>query len=271
MSHFFSYFLFIMNTSDIVSYNSAAWDREVAQGNEWTQPVSSEVIARARRGDWSVVLIGHQPVKRAWFPADLRGKDVLCLASGGGQQGPTLAAAGANVTVFDNSAAQLERDRFVAVRDGLDLRTMQGDMRDLSMFADASFDLIFNPVSNVFCPELRPVWRECARVLRPGGALLVGFMNPDLYIFDTALMDKTGELKVRFSLPYSDAAHLTPEEKEAAFGDAPFEFSHTMTEQIAGQLEAGFVITGFEELPHHASETAKYMPGYFATRAVKGG
>jgi SAM-dependent methyltransferase len=258
-----------MNHTDIVLYNSAAWDRQVAQGNEWTQPVSREVIARARLGDWSVVLIGHQPVKRDWFPADLRGKQVLCLASGGGQQAPTLAAAGATVTVFDNSAAQLERDRFVADRDALSLRTVQGDMRDLGVFSNASFDLIFNPVSNVFCPELRPVWRECARVLRPGGALLVGFMNPDLFIFDTPLMDNTGELKVRFSIPYSDVTSLTPDERQAMYGDGPMEFSHTMTEQIAGQLEAGFVITGFEELPHHDSETAKYMPGYFATRAVK--
>jgi hypothetical protein len=70
-------------------------------------------------------------------------------------------------------------------------------------------------------------------------------------------------------VPYSDAEHLSPEEKHAAFGDAPFEFSHTMSEQIAGQTEAGFAIVGFEELPHHASITAKYMPGYFATRAVK--
>jgi SAM-dependent methyltransferase len=260
-----------MQPKDIVAHNSAAWDKQVEGGNEWTVPVTPEVIAKARQGEWAIVLIGYKPTPRDWFPADLRGLDVLCLASGGGQQGPVLAAAGANVTVFDASARQLERDRFVAAREGLVLRTVQGDMRDLSAFADASFDLIFNPVSNVFCPELRPVWRECARVLRPGGALLVGFINPDLYIFDTALMDKTGELKVRFSLPYSDAAHLTPEEKEAAFGDAPFEFSHTLTEQIAGQIEAGFVITGFEELPHHASETAKYMPGYFATRAVKGG
>lgn len=99
------------------------------------------------------------------------------------------------MTVFDNSRAQLEHDEFVARRDALSLRTVQGDMRDLSAFADASFDVIFNPVSNVFCPELRPVWRECARVLRAGGALLVGFINPDLYIFDTALMDKTGELE----------------------------------------------------------------------------
>ena len=141
----------------------------------------------ARAGDWSVVLIGYEPVPRDWFPADLAGTAVLCLASGGGQQGPVLAAAGADVTVFDNSPRQLGRDQEVAARDGLDpktIRTVLGDMRDLSAFADGCFDLVFNPVSNLFCPDLAPVWRECFRVLRPAGILLAGFMNPDLFIFD---------------------------------------------------------------------------------------
>jgi ubiquinone/menaquinone biosynthesis C-methylase UbiE len=77
-----------------------------------------------------------------------------------------LAAAAVDVTVFDNSPKQLEQDRAVANRDGLTLRTVLGDMRDLSAFEDASFDLVFHPVSNVFCPEVLPVWRECYRVLR---------------------------------------------------------------------------------------------------------
>ena len=141
-------------------------------------------------GDWSVVLIGYEPVPRDWFPADLAGTAVLCLASGGGQQGPVLAAAGADVTVFDNSPRQLGRDEEVAARDGLAMRTVLGDMRDLSAFADGRFNLVFNPVSNVFCPDLAPVWRECFRVLRPAGVLLTGFMNPDLFIFDIEALDR---------------------------------------------------------------------------------
>ncbi|MBO0869162.1 MAG: class I SAM-dependent methyltransferase [Micromonosporaceae bacterium] len=254
---------------DPVAHNRTAWDRQVELGNEWTVPVSPDVVARARQGDWSVVLIGYVPVPRDWFPEPLAGTDVLCLASGGGQQAPVLAAAGARVTVLDNSPGQLGQDELVAEREGLALRTVLGDMRDLSAFADASFDLIFNPVSNLFCPDLAPVWPECFRVLRPGGRLLVGFVNPDVYIFDADALDR-GELVVRHALPYADLTHLDEQERERLCGpEHPLEYSHTMTEQIGGQLAAGFVLTGFMEGPHHWDVTARYLPGYFSTRAVK--
>jgi SAM-dependent methyltransferase len=249
-------------------YNRAAWDRQVDSGNEWSVPVTPETIARARTGDWSVVLIGYEPVPRDWFPADLSGVDLLCLASGGGQQAPTFAAAGARVTSLDNSPRQLDRDREVADRDGLDVTTVLGDMRDLSALADASFDLVFNPVSNVFCPELAPVWAECYRVLRPGGVLMVGFVNPDIFIFDIEALDNRRELVVRHAIPYS-TMDWSDEEREREFGDGPIEYTHTMTEQIGGQIAAGFQLTHFAEAPHHGDATADWMPGYFATRAVK--
>jgi SAM-dependent methyltransferase len=256
--------------TDPVGHNRTAWDKRAKDGDDWTQPVSTDVIQRARSGDWSVVLIGYEPTPRNWFPGDLHGTEILCLASGGGQQGPVLAAAGANVTVFDNSPRQLQQDEMVAKRDGLTLRTVVGDMRDLSAFGEATFDLVFHPASNLFCPDLRPVWRECFRVLRPGGSLLAGFMNPDLYIFDPEAEDSRGELIVKYSLPYSDMADRTSEERERFPGkDAALEYSHTMTEQINGQLEAGFILVEFVEAPHHMSITARHMPGYFATRALK--
>jgi len=258
----------VAGSFDPVAYNRAAWDREVESGSEWTRPAGPEVIARARDGDWSVVLIGYQPVPRDWFPVDLAGAAVLCLASGGGQQGPVLSAAGAAVTVLDNSPRQLSRDQEVAAREELAIRTVLGDMRDLSVFPDASFDVVFNPVSNVFCPDLAPVWRESSRVLRPGGILMSGFMNPDIFIFDITALDERGELTVRHPLPFT-SLDLPETERQRAYGTGPIEYSHSQTEQIGGQLAAGFIVTHLAEAPHHADATARFMPGYFATRAIK--
>ena len=252
---------------DIRAYNREKWDLQVQFGNPWTIPCSPEVIAAARIGEWSVLLTEQKPVPRSWFPNYLHGVDILCLASGGGQQGPILAAVGANVTVFDNSLRQLEQDRMVAKRDGLVLITVEGDMRDLSVFGDGCFDLVFHPVSNVFCPEVRPVWREAFRVLRPGGILLAGFGNPCMYIFDYPLAEK-GVFEVKYPLPF-DATQLSEEERRRMFGeDDPLEFSHSIEEQIGGQLEAGFILTGLYE-DQQNTPLGKYMPGYIATRALK--
>jgi SAM-dependent methyltransferase len=253
---------------DIRGYNREAWDREVERGNEWTVPVEEDVIEAARRSRWEVVLTNTKLVPRAWFP-DLEGADVLCLASGGGQQAPIFAAAGANVTVLDNSPRQLAQDRFVAERDSLTLKTVEGDMADLSMFTDESFDVVFHPVSNLFVPQVRPVWEEAFRVLRHGGVLLAGFINPACFIFERELADR-GELRVRHALPYADATSLSEEEKERQIDRGePLEFSHTLEDQIGGQLEAGFMISGLYEDHHRDDALAAYMPTCIATRAIK--
>lgn len=258
-----------MSELNIREHNRRAWDAEVERGNEWTLPVSRERIEEARRGRWFIRLSEQKPCPRDWFPEELRGLEILCLASGGGQQAPTLAAAGARVTVFDNSPKQLAQDRAVAERDGLDLTTVEGDMADLSAFADESFDLVYHPVSNLFVPDVRPVWREAFRVLRRGCALLAGFLNPDFYIFDTALAER-GILEIKNSIPYSDVESLSEEERaRRVAGREVFEFSHTLTDLIGGQLDAGFLLTGLYEDRHKTASQSEYMPTYIATRAVK--
>ena len=253
---------------DILLYNRRTWDRQVERGSPYTVPVSSEAVARARNGDWSIVLTPTKPVPSEWFPP-LVGLDVLCLASGGGQQGPILAAAGATVTVFDNSPAQLAQDRLVADRDELIIETVQGDMADLSVFPDCRFDLIIHPVSNVFVPDVKPVWREAFRVLKPGGVLLSGFMNPVHYLFDFFALER-GEFQVAHRIPYSDRESLTDEERaRLAKQDAPLEFGHTLADQIGGQIAAGFALTGFYEDIDPETILGKYIPSYIATRAVK--
>lgn len=253
---------------ELRKYNSEAWDAQVEQKNRWTVPVGSEVIALARRGEWEVLLTPTIPVPRDWFP-DLKECDTLALASGGGQQGPIFAAAGARVTVFDNSARQLDQDRHVADRDGLTLATIQGDMANLGAFSDASFDLVFHPCSNCFAEDIKPVWRECFRVLRPGGVLLAGFTNPAVFIFDSPLLEE-GTLVIRNRLPYSELTDITPAERQAFMDKSdPLMFGHTLDDQIGGQLVAGFVLAGLFEDSDPGNALSKYMPTYIATRALK--
>jgi len=257
---------------DFREHNRIAWDKEVECKNKWTIPVTEDVIASARQGHWEILLTPSQPIPRAWYP-DLEGLDVLCLASGGGQQGPILAAAGAKVTVLDNSPKQLEQDRLVADHHALPITTVEGDMADLSMFSDQSFDLIVHPVSNIFVPEIRPVWREAFRVLCRRGVLLAGITNPARYLFDYDLADSTGILQVKYALPYSDLTSLTTAERQQHIETGtPLEFSHTLEDQIGGQIDAGFLLTGFYEDAFGEEENdplTNYMPSFIATRAVK--
>jgi SAM-dependent methyltransferase len=254
---------------DVREINRAGWNRRVAEGDIWSIPVSSDDIARARRGDWSVLLTPVKPVPADWF-GEIADRDVLGLASGGGQQCPIFAAAGARVTSFDASDAQLARDEEVAHRDGLMIRTVQGYMDDLSALPDESFDLIFHPVSNCYAPDILPVWRECHRVLRPGGALLAGFANPAIYIFDFAAQAR-GDLLVRHGLPYADADLPRAEVDRLLKQDHTLEYSHTLEAQIGGQLAAGLLLAGLYEDGESDPPRpfARFFPPFIATRATR--
>src|SRR3712207_5111104 len=117
-------------------------------------------------------------------------------------------------------------------------------MRNFSAIADGSFDLVFHPVSNLFVSEVRPVWREAFRGPRRGGTLLAGFLNPEVYIFDLDIADTTGELRVKYELPYAATTSVGEEElkRQLERGDT-LESSHKLENQIGGQTETGFLIS----------------------------
>lgn len=249
---------------DVVNYNKSAWDKYVDKKDRWTIPVSEEVLINAKAGNWSVILTPEKTVPKNWFPP-LKNLQVLGLASGGGQQGPILATLGAKVTIFDNSEKQLQQDKTLSDRFNLGIKTTHGDMKDLSVFADNSFDLIFNPCSIVFVDNILPVWKECFRVLKPNGVLMTGLMNPVSFQVDEK------SLKLIYPQPFSDLNSLPKDKLDALKkNNEALVFGHTWTDQIGGQLDAGFAITAmFEDHWGDENRMDAFFPTFMATRAIK--
>ena len=220
-----------MNYQDI---NAATIDRWIEQGWEWGKPIDHETYLRALHGEWDVLLTPLKPVPHEWF-GNLKGKKVLGLASGGGQQMPVFTALGAECTVFDYSGKQLESERLVAEREEYSIGIVRGDMTKPLPFADEAFDLIFHPVSNCYVKDVKAIWKECWRVLKPGGTLLAGVDHYINYIVDDS------ERNIVNSLPFDPLVN-GEHRKQLEKADAGFQFSHTLEEQINGQLEAGFTL-----------------------------
>ena len=191
---------------DIVSFNKDAWDRVADAGDRFYRAMTPEQIQAARDGQWRIRITPTKAVPKEWLEP-VAGKKILLLAGGGGQQSPILAALGAKVSVFDLSQRQLDRDIEIAKREGFEVETFSGDMADLSMFENESFDMVLNPCSVCYIPDVIPVWREVWRVLNSGGTFLTGVINPLYYIFDAAKMDR-GELQVRHRIPYLSLIHI---------------------------------------------------------------
>ena len=243
--------------------NAQTIDRWVEEGWEWGVPISRETYAAAKAGRWDVLLTPTKPVPHGWF-GELRGKRVLGLASGGGQQMPIFAALGAVCTVLDYSERQLASERLVAEREGYGIEILRRDMTRPLPFADGSFDLIFHPVSNCYVEEVEPIWRECFRVLRPGGVLLAGLDNGINFLFEGE-----DETKVVNRLPFNPLKN--PEQMEQLQrDDCGVQFSHTLEEQLGGQLRAGFRLTELYEDTNGAGRLHEMnIPSFVATRAVK--
>ena len=249
---------------DIVKHNSMAWDQYVDKKDRWTIPVSEQELKEAKKGNWKIVLTPTTAVPHEWFP-DLKTAKVLGLASGGGQQGPILAALGADVTIFDNSQKQLLQDKTISDQFDLGIKTIQGDMRDLSVFPDNSFDLIFNPCSILFVKELQLIWNECFRVLKPNGVLMTGLINPISFQLEEVELN----LQVVYKQPFSDLESLPPEKlAELKNNNEALSFGHSLEDQIGGQLKAGFLLTAmFEDDWNGAEKMDEFFPSFIATRA----
>ena len=242
--------------------NAQTFDQWVEEGWEWGQPISHETYQKALGGNWSVLLTPTKPVPKDWF-CPMKGARVLGLASGGGQQMPVFAALGAQCTVLDYSQAQLDSERMVSQREGYPIRLVRADMTRPLPFENEQFDLIFHPVSNCYIENVNEVWRECFRVLRPGGILLAGLDMGINFVFDE------DETKFRYKLPYNPLKDKALYEESVKNGWG-IQFSHTVEEQIGGQLRAGFQLRDIYQDTNGSGTLHDYnIPSFYATKAVK--
>lgn len=231
---------------EIAKYNIERWEALVEADALFTRPALNldTQSARARL----------DPEGRL---GSIAGKEVLCLACGGGQQSAAFALLGGEVTVFDLSESQLRRDAEAAAHYGLGIRIRQGDMRDLSGFAEAAFDIIYHSYSLGFVPEARVVFEQVARVLRRGGVYHFVCANP--FFLGLTERDWDGQ-GYPLKHPYLDGAELTYEDQEWVYDrgssapiQRPREFRHTLSTLINGLVEQGFVVL-------HVSDYSNFHP-----------
>ncbi len=247
---------------DYQKINSETISRWCLEGWQWGIPISHEVYKRALTGEWEVYLTPTKPVPHEWL-GDLAGKKLLGLASGGGQQLPIFSALGAVCTVLDYSEQQCESERMVAKREGYNIDIICGDMTKPLPFEDESFDIIFHPVSNSYAEKVEPIFKECYRILKKGGLLLGGYDFGISYIFDER------EEKLTHTLPFNPLKNRQQYE-DSMKNDWGIQFSHTLEEQLGGQLRAGFSITHLYEDTNGEGNLHKHnIPTFIAVRSVK--
>lgn len=151
----------------------------------------------------------------------------------------------------------------MAAREGYDVEVLRGDMTQPLPFPDGTFDLIFHPVSNCYVEQVEPIFQECFRVLKPGGALLGGYDTGISYAFDEA-----GE-RLKYPLPF-DPLKNKEQYDLCMREDWGVQFSHTLDEQLGGQLRAGFRLTDLYEDTAGEGPLHEYrVPTFLAVRAVK--
>lgn len=184
--------------------------------------------------------------------AGVRDKDVLCLAAGGGQQSAVFGLLGARVTVIDIADGQLAADRKAADHYGYKVKTVQGDMGDLSFLKDKSFDLVYQAPSMGYAADVKKVYSEVARVLRSGGLYRADGENPLSQFVDESTWNGRGYC---ITVPYET------KEKQRSGDKNVIEYRHYLDEIFNGLIGCGFVIEHVEEIPREIFQSKEDRPG----------
>lgn len=242
--------------------NKETIDRWVEDGWEWGKSISHEDYIKAKNGEWKVFLTPTVAVPIDWL-GDLKRKKILGLASGGGQQMPIFNALGATCSVIDYSSKQIESEYNVAKREGYTIEAIEGDMTKKLPFDDETFDIVFHPVSNCYVEDVQHIFNEAYRVLKKGGIFLAGLNNEINYIVDQ------NEREIVWKMPFNPLQ----DEKAKEFmvkEDAGMQFSHDMTEQIGGQLKAGFTLVDiYEDTNGFGRLHELNIKSFIATKSIK--
>ncbi len=246
---------------DLIQFNRERWNALAEANYTYSRPFMDLDAQKARA--W----LDTQGESPAGLLDNLQGKDVLCLASGGGQQTAVFGLLGANVTVFDLSDTQLTRDEKAAVHYGYPLRMIQGDMRNLTIFEDDCFDLVWHPYSINFSPDARAVLRHTARILRPGGYYRLQFANPFTMELDETMWNGRG---YPLSSVYTDAAEMVfdnphwdvwQEDGSVKKIVGPREFRHALSAILNTLVQNNFIILGLWEDSDSAQPNPEAKPG----------
>jgi SAM-dependent methyltransferase len=224
-------------------HNAGAWDARVRRRQQFTEPLrDDELFDRSRTA-----------AALRWFDGDMRGRNVLCLAAGGGRHGVLYALAGAHVTVVDISPETLQTDREVAAARGLNVRTVQASMDHVPMLADEEFDAVDQPVSTCYVPDIGRVYAEVARVLRDGGVYVSQHKTPTSLQADVQPCARGYELIE----PYYREGPLPTVVGSPHREAGTLEYLHRWEELIGGLCRAGFVVEDLVE-PLHADRDAAW-------------
>lgn len=242
--------------------NRETIDNWVEEGWEWAKSISHEGYLNALNGTWNVLLTPTVPVPHDWI-GNLKNKKILGLASGGGQQMPIFNALGAICSVLDYSSKQIESELKVAEREGYKIDAIEEDMTKILPYEDETFDIVFHPVSNCYVEDVQHIFNEVYRVLKKGGIFLAGLNNEINYIVDN------DEKEIVWKMPFNPLKDKKAREyltKE----NAGVQFSHNITEQIGGQLKAGFTLLDLYEDTNGSGRLHELnIKTYIATKSVK--
>jgi 2-polyprenyl-3-methyl-5-hydroxy-6-metoxy-1,4-benzoquinol methylase len=258
---------------EVAAHNERMWERLASAGIPYTRPVG--VPPRSKAGKRRFL---DELTDGAIASLPLEGKRVLALAGGGGWDAILLAELGADTTLFDISARQIETVRRIARRRGTALSYVRGDMRDLGSLGDGEFDLVIHKHSIVFVPDAPRVIAEVARVLAPDGVYLFSTMHPvTLRLYEswtgTGWRLKTTYFEDR-AIPVTDPTWDFGRVKVRA---PTLEYGHRIGDLVNACARAGLLVDGLWEWspgydpgpPGSDDDLERQLPAFIRLRARK--